>query len=295
VTARVPVTVITGPLGSGKTTLLRHVLETAGEKLAILMNEFGEIAIDSQIMQGRNIRIAELGGGCVCCSLQGEFEGAVAEILDTVRPDRIIVETTGVAEPDALIFNIQENIPQVRIDGVVTLADADGLLRFPQVGQTGRAQIETADIILLNKIDLVAPDTLPQLKQKLEDLNPAAAILLTERGRVDPGILFGLSRKQTFERQPVHVHQPDVESFSYSSGAQLDRSRFEAFADDLDPGIVRAKGFVRLADGDYLFNYVSGRWELEPFPHRATNLVFIGDRATAMKDKIVDALRDCEV
>src|SRR5688500_15443255 len=102
-TDRTPLTVITGPLGSGKTTLLRHMVTTVPRRLAILMNEFGEIAIDSKIVAGKNVHMAELGGGCVCCALLGEFEAAVHEILATVAPERLVVETTGVAEPDALV------------------------------------------------------------------------------------------------------------------------------------------------------------------------------------------------
>src|ERR687888_2832532 len=97
--SRTPLTVITGPLGSGKTTLLRHIVATVPQKLAILMNEFGEIAIDSQVIEGKNVRMAELGGGCVCCSLIGEFEAAVDEGIATVAPDLIVGETTGVGEP----------------------------------------------------------------------------------------------------------------------------------------------------------------------------------------------------
>ena len=100
---RTPLTVITGALGSGKTTLLRYILTVVSRKIVILMNEFGEIAIDAKILQGKNVQMADLGGGCVCCSLLGEFEAAVDEIIATVNPDRIVVETTGVAEPDALV------------------------------------------------------------------------------------------------------------------------------------------------------------------------------------------------
>jgi G3E family GTPase len=123
---RTPLTVLTGPLGSGKTTLLRHILTAVPRKIAILMNEFGEIAIDAKILQGKNVEMADLGGGCVCCSLLGEFEAAVDEIIATVNPDHLVVETTGVAEPDALVFDIQESLPQVRLDGVITVMDADG-------------------------------------------------------------------------------------------------------------------------------------------------------------------------
>ena len=144
--ARTPLTVITGPLGSGKTTLLRHIIATMPRRLAILMNEFGEIAIDSKIVAGKNVQMAELGGGCVCCALLGEFDAALHEILATVAPEWIVVETTGVAEPDALVLDIEDNIPAVRLDGVVTVADADAMVRFPRLGHTTRLQIEAAGI-----------------------------------------------------------------------------------------------------------------------------------------------------
>ncbi len=163
---RTPLTVITGPLGSGKTTLLRHLLETLSQKIAIIMNEFGEIAIDAKIVQGKNVQMADLGGGCVCCSLLGEFEAAVNEIIDTVNPDLIVVETTGVAEPDALVFDIQESLTKVRLDGVVTVIDADAMVKYPSLGHTTRLQIEAADIILLNKVDLVSESDLLTVEKK---------------------------------------------------------------------------------------------------------------------------------
>src|SRR5438876_1191733 len=127
------------------------------------MNEFGEIAIDTKVIEGKNVRIAELGGGCVCCSLVGEFEAAVNEIIEKVAPEMIIVETTGLAEPEALVFNIQEALPQCRLDGVVSVIDADMLVRFPEFGHTTRLQIEGADILLLNKIDLIKPTQMEPL------------------------------------------------------------------------------------------------------------------------------------
>ena len=290
---RTPITLITGALGSGKTTLLRHLLDTVPQKIAILMNEFGEIAIDSQIIEGKNVRIAELGGGCVCCSLLGEFEAAVVEVIDTVHPDLIIVETTGVAEPDALLYNIQESLPQVRLDGVVAVADADAMVRYPQLGHTSRAQIEAADIVLLNKVDLVSAEELAQAKDKLARLNAHAPILPTQRCRVDPDVLFGITQGHEAS-PPQHRHQPEVESFSYVSEATLQRSRFEQFAERLSPAIVRAKGFVRFPEGTYLFNFVAGRWELEPFPEKPTTLVFIGAHVTRHQADIVNELKQCE-
>src|SRR5437899_5644257 len=190
-TLRTPITLVTGPLGSGKTTLLRHILATKPAKMAIVMNEFGEIAIDTKIIEGKNVRIAELGGGCVCCSLLGEFEAAVNEIIQRVEPEIIVVETTGLAEPEALVFNIQEALPQCRLDGVVSVIDADMLVRFPELGHTTRLQIEGADILLLNKVDLVDQSrTLSGLETKLHEINPTAAIVRTERCRIDPELLL---------------------------------------------------------------------------------------------------------
>ncbi|ARV62339.1 cobalamin biosynthesis protein P47K [Nostocales cyanobacterium HT-58-2] len=290
---RTPLTVITGPLGSGKTTLLRHILETFPKKIAILMNEFGEIAIDAKIIQGKNVQMADLGGGCVCCSLLGEFEAAVNEIIKTVDPDHIIVETTGVAEPDALVFDIQESLQQVRLDGVVTVIDADGMVKYPSVGHTTRMQIEAADAILLNKVDLVSETELEAVEKKLHSINEIASIVRTQRGQVDPDLLFGIGRDRVQE-PPHHVHQPEFESFSYKSSATFHRQDFEEFANTLETNIYRAKGFVRFLEGIYLFNFVAGRWELEPFEQEATELVFIGKQLSERKAKILNRLKKCE-
>jgi G3E family GTPase len=293
-TARTPITLTTGPLGSGKTTLLRHILATHPAKIAIVMNEFGEIAIDTKVIEGKNVRIAELGGGCVCCSLLGEFEAAIGEIIEKVAPDMIIVETTGLAEPEALVFNIQEALPQCRLDGVVSVIDADMLVRFPELGHTTRLQIEGADILLLNKIDLVEPAQIEPLETKLREINPAAAIVRTERCRIDPELLFGIGRQKKVARQQ-HQHQLEFESFTFSSDEIFSRYCFERFADSLPATVIRAKGFVRFADGAQLFNFVAGRWDLEPFETDRTELVFIGKKIAVEKEAILRALKKCEV
>jgi G3E family GTPase len=298
---RTPITLITGPLGSGKTTLLRHILATRPSKIAIVMNEFGEIAIDTKVIEGKNVRIAELGDGCVCCSLLGEFEAAVTEIIKKVAPEIIIVETTGLAEPEALVFNIQEALPQCRLDGVISVIDADMLVRFPELGHTTRLQIEGADILLLNKIDLVDANQIEPLERKLREINPSAAIIRTERCRIDPELLFGIEReRKTATPEPgspipatTHKHQPEFESFTFTSDNVFSRDCFERFADTLPANVIRAKGFVRFPDSVQLFNFVAGRWELEPFEADRTELVFIGKNIAAEKSTIVHALDEC--
>ena len=289
---RTPITLVTGPLGSGKTTLLRHILATQPAKIAIVMNEFGEMAIDTKVIQGKNVRIAELGGGCVCCSLIGEFEAAVNEIIEKVAPEIIVVETTGLTEPEALVFNIQEALPQCRLDGVISVIDADMLVRFPELGHTTRLQIEGADILLLNKIDLVEPTQIEPLETKLHEVNRTATIVRTERCRIDPDLLFGIGREKKVVR-PEHQHQLEFESFTFSSDKIFSRDCFERFVDSLPASVLRAKGFVGFADGTQLFNFVAGRWDLEPFETDRTELVFIGRKIAKQKSAILHALDKC--
>ena len=291
---RTPITLITGPLGSGKTTLLRHILAAQPGKIAIVMNEFGEIAIDTKVIEGKNVRISELSGGCVCCSLLGEFEAAVTEIIEKVGPETIVVETTGLAEPEALVFDIQEALPQCRLDGVVSVIDADMLVRFPELGHTTRLQIEGADILLLNKIDLVGAAHREPLQKKLRNINPTAAIVTTERCRIDPELLFGLRQVRAGKiALPQHAHRPEFDSFTFRSGHTFFRDCFERFADGLPGNVIRAKGFIRFPDGAQLFNFVAGRWELEAFEADRTELVFIGRKIAQEKSGILTALDEC--
>ncbi|MFQ5741730.1 MAG: CobW family GTP-binding protein, partial [Acidobacteriota bacterium] len=290
---RTPITLVSGPLGSGKTTFLRHLLESLSSKIALLMNEFGEIPIDSRILEGKSVSIAELEGGCVCCSLLGEFEFAVAEILDTVHPQLIVVETTGVAEPDALAFDIQESLPRVRLDGVVTVMDAASMLQFPEMGRTTRVQLEAADVILLNKIDLASPPQLEKLESQLKAVSDQAPVIRTKRCRVDSDLVFGFRGERRIQ-PPQRLHQPDYESFTYRTRSVLHRDRFERFAQQLSPSVHRSKGFVRLEGAPFLFNFVGGRWELEPFQEESTVLVFIGRKLSANKERILSALKQCE-
>ncbi|HZS54272.1 MAG TPA: GTP-binding protein, partial [Bryobacteraceae bacterium] len=228
---------------------------------------------------------------------------AVTEIIEKIAPEVIVVETTGLAEPEALVFNIQEALPQCRLDGVVSVIDADMLVRFPEIGHTTRLQIEGADILLLNKVDLVDAKYIKPLERNLREINPSAAIIRTVRCRIDPELLFGIGRERKIAAaQPgspipatTHKHQPEFESFAFTSGKIFSRDCFEGFANGLSANVIRAKGFIRFADGTQLFNFVAGRWDLEPFESDRIQLVFIGKEIAVQRSTIVAALRKCEV
>ncbi|HLC69184.1 MAG TPA: GTP-binding protein [Candidatus Bilamarchaeaceae archaeon] len=291
---RTPVTIITGYLGSGKTSLLQHILTHTDKKLAVLMNEFGEINIDGKIIKGKNVEMKELAGGCVCCSMTGEFELAVKEILEKVKPEWIIVETTGVAEPTALAFDIEEGLPEVRIDAIVTMVDCDALSRFPQLGHTGREQIEMADIVLLNKIDLVDYEQVAAAEAQVRKLNPRTIIAKSIKGRVPPGFLFG-TRKEDVKVEKHGTHQIETEVFTYESDSIFDREKFQVFVGHLPEAVYRVKGFVRFEDAGFLFNLVAGRSDFDPSDAEKTELVFIGKDILKLEKEIKERLDMCKV
>lgn len=280
------ISILTGYLGSGKTTLLKHIIDNLDRKFAIIMNEFGEVNVDAQIIQGKNISIAELSGGCVCCSLTGEFEEAIKELREKYNPELIIVETTGVAEPDALVIDVQDL--GIKLDSVITVADGDALVRFPQVGRIGAIQIEMGDIIILNKIDLIDAKQRIDVKNVIRKYNKKAPILETERCAVDVNLLFGVNAEHRVRN--VQHHHMQFEAFSIDVTKPMSRERLEFFLQNLPEPIYRLKGFVELdEEGSHLVNYVAGRWELEPMDGEK-KLVCIGINIASLKNKIVSTI-----
>jgi G3E family GTPase len=291
---KTPIMLITGSLGSGKTTLVRRILEKTPRRIAVLMNEFGEIAIDSKIIKGANIDIIELAGGCVCCSMTGEFEAAIREIIENIGPDFIVVEATGVAESDALVYEVEDNLPEVRLDAVVCIVDAYLSIRHPSVGYTARTQIASSDVILINKVDLITAEEVGAVEDQVRRYNDRALIAETVGCNVDSELIFGLSPVYR-PRQTGIPGKMEFQSFTWSTERMLDPEKFEELVRDLPEQVFRAKGFVRFPDESRLFNYVAGRVDFEEFTSDVTELVFIGPDIKAMQEELVERLEECEV
>ena len=289
---KTPISIITGYLGSGKTTLLKKIINESKQKLAIIMNEFGEINIDGKIIKGKNVNIAELQGGCVCCSLTGEFEAAIKEIIKKIKPEVIAVETTGVAEPDAMVIDIQDNLPEIRLDSVITIADADAIIKFPNIGHTGKVQIEMADIVLLNKIDLINKNQLTLVENKIKSINNKATILKTIKCNVNINYLFGINAKKSVKKHEKHEIKESFFSFEKEKDKKISKEKFEKFVKNIPKDVYRAKGFINTDKGSFLFNYVNGRYELEKFNAKGTELVFIGENIEKYKDEIIKKLKN---
>jgi G3E family GTPase len=191
-----PVTILTGFLGAGKTTLLNHILSNQqGLKTAVLVNEFGEIGIDNDLIVATGDDMVELSNGCICCSINGELLEAVYRILERPDPvDYLVVETTGLADPlpVAMTFLGSDLRDTTRLDSIITLVDAENFSDELLQGEVARAQIVYSDMLLLNKCDLVAEERLHALENQLREIKTDARILRSVKGEVPLPLLLSV-------------------------------------------------------------------------------------------------------
>jgi G3E family GTPase len=187
---KIPVTVLTGYLGAGKTTLLNRILsEPHGKKFAVIVNEFGEIGIDNDLVVNADEEVFEMNNGCICCTVRGDLVRIIDGLMRRKgKFDAIIVETTGLADPApvAQTFFMDEQVgAKTKLDAVVTVADAKWLAERLKDAPEAKNQIAFADVILVNKTDLVSPDELSELEARIRGLNPYATLHRTQRAQVD--------------------------------------------------------------------------------------------------------------
>jgi G3E family GTPase len=286
---KIPVTVLTGYLGAGKTTLLNRILsEPHGKKFAVIVNEFGEIGIDNELVVGADEEVFEMNNGCICCTVRGDLIRIIDGLMRRKgKFDAIIVETTGLADPApvAQTFFVDENVSKrARLDAVVTVADARWLRDRLKDAPEAKNQIAFADVILLNKTDLVGSQELREIEMRVRGINPYARLHRTERcgvaldevlGRnafdldrildIEPAFLDTDDHDHDHDHDHAHddhdhhhgglkhYHDEDMQSVALRTDKPLDPDKFFPWVQDLvaqeGPNILRSKGILWL-NGD---------------------------------------------
>ena len=292
-TEKLPVTVLTGYLGAGKTTLLNRILsEPHGKKYAVIVNEFGEIGIDNELVVGADEEVFEMNNGCICCTVRGDLIRIIEGLMRRKgKFDAIIVETTGLADPApvAQTFFVDENVGRrTKLDAVVTVADAKWLKDRLKDAPEAKNQIAFADVILLNKTDLVTEAELREVEARIRGINPYAKLHRTQRSQIPLNEILGrnafdLDRILDIEPQFLkaddhdhhhdhdhgdghhhhdhggmkHYHDEEMQSFSMKTDKPLDPNKFfpwvQKLVADEGPQILRTKGILSFKDDDDRF------------------------------------------
>ena len=266
-----PVTILGGYLGAGKTTLVNHLLRNAnGKRLAILVNEFGELPIDADLIEAQDDDIISLSGGCVCCSYGNDLVMAMVDMARMEpRPDHIILEASGVALPGAISASLSL-LDDYTVDGVIVLADAETVRERAAdkyMSDTVLRQLDEADIVLLNKADIVTPDELTQTKDWLVQVSGDVPIVEASHAQVPPAIVL-----QDFERiDEAHEGQPSHAATHFQTqfiavDEPVDPAEFASQLIEGEPNLVRAKGFLKTAGGMQTLQIVGRRAQFTQAP-----------------------------
>lgn len=289
---RSEVFIISGFLGAGKTTLLKRIIswESDLSETVVLVNEFGDVGIDGSLLKDAGSDVVELTGGCICCSLKADLNLTLKSVWQRFNPRQIFIETTGVADPSMVIdaFDDPELDDQMKIVKVITVLDIELWEARECFGPIFFKQLRQADLILLNKIDVVDGHKISQFLKEIHETMPHSQVIPTIHCEVEPEIVMAgrTMIPKLANYAELHHHHDDhgsrEESFAYISftfrtGDALDEACFKQFTENLPWELFRMKGPVRFRDRTILVNYVGGKNEWTVWKDvEETCLVFVG-------------------
>jgi G3E family GTPase len=300
-----PLTVISGFLGAGKTTLLNRLLtEPHGRRIAVLVNDFGRINIDADLIRSRTDDMIDLANGCACCSVAGDLARTIVQLAQRKEPpDAIVIEASGLADPRGIVQVALAN-PALRLDGIVSLVDAETLIEQANdaaCAKTLLSQVDAADVIVLNKRDLVTHSEAAAVRSWLEAHAPGRPILDAVQSQVPVDVVLGIDSASEFSDHVAPDHASAFRSVSVACEHPLDRARLRELLDHLPEGVVRAKGILWIADDAAqrtVYQRVGKRWSFTPIggwngEPRFSRLVLIGRKETLDLDDVTRRLREC--
>lgn len=287
----IPVVIVAGFLGAGKTTLLRHLLTANhGQTIAAIVNDFAALNIDAALVANVSGDTVALENGCICCSLSGSVARTILAITERdMRPDAIIIEASGIADP-ANIAQVASALPDIRLSSIAVVVDATCPPATPEIEALQARQIAQADVILLNKTDLVPERQADAMENALRTRCAKATVLRTVRAAVPTAFLLDGVRAQQPEIGPESKDQPEFESAVLSLPMPIDRPALERCLLHLPTDIMRLKGFVAVSGGQHpacLVQAVGRRWSIEDYQGEALSHEII---AIGLKGKAIAAL-----
>ena len=314
------VNLLFGFLGSGKTTLVRRILgERGGERpMAVIVNEFGEVGVDGDVIAGNSVNLVELTSGCLCCTLRGSLMSAVEELREKAAVEQIVVEATGVASPGDMLEDLNDSriAHEIDIGPLVTVIDAPKFTRLQQIlGEFYEEQVENADVLVLNKIDLATQAELDEARAAVRELNPDAVLLFAEQGDTDLALLLDGPESELLAQMKTeaagnahhdhghrgdhdhhdhhdhhghhghhghdhghdHAHAP-AESFVMDAAGDFSREALVGAFAAMPANVWRSKGFITVDGATSVLQFTMGQLEIDSAPARErAYLVVIGE------------------
>ncbi len=304
----VPILLVTGFLGAGKTTVVNHLLSHAdGKRIAAVVNDFGAINIDAELIAGAGDGVVSLSNGCICCSLEGDLLRTLATLLRREpQPEFIVIETSGIADPADIVRNLMDPViwREAPLETVLCVVDATTTPETLNDDALLRSQLRAADVVALSKLDLVEAADSAQLREAIRALHPAAVVVDTLHGDVAPSLLFPLDVDRVPAPREVGPRRPSSDRFetlSWTSDRPVSLQRLQQAIGRLAPKLARAKGLFEILDQPgqtMVFQLAGGRATLVSGGALATGvpptrIVFIAEIGVLSKAEIDRVMQGC--